>query len=127
MNDSNIRHNPWWHSMRPEDVLERASSLPISEQHALISEIKAACASMSLRVQDKSLAPDDRWQATRALQRTVQKKRLLTALANRSTAEGYDHKRERVETMIEAAETSEDPVEAVRLLAATLRAMWNME
>ena len=121
------RQDPWWHELRPEEVVDRVKDLPSSEQQAIISEIKAAAASMSMRSQDKTLTPLERSRAMHALKWTVQKKRLLAALASRTNGEGYDHKRERVETMIEAAEQAEDPREAIRLLAATMRAMWNLE
>lgn len=119
----------WWRDKSPEHVLEVATSLDQAQLHALLSEIKAACATMSLHAQDKTLDPESRGKASRALAWTVRKKRLLQSHAQKVVAsgEGYDHKRERVETMLEAAEAATDPLEAVRLIAATMRAMWNME
>lgn len=119
--------DPWWHDMAPEAVVERAKGLPLHEQQALISEVKAACAGMSKRAQDTTLDQESRRRAYSALMWTVKKKRLLAALAGRNHAEGFDHKRERVETMLETAEECEDPKEAIRLLAATMRAMWGLE
>jgi hypothetical protein len=126
---SAVTTQPWWRDMRPEAVVERAKLLPENELRALMSEVKAACGSMSLRWQDKTLSDDERHSAKRALEWTVQKKRLLAALIARtlSDTEGYDHRHGRVEAMLEAAEEAEDPHEAIRLLAATLRAMWKME
>jgi hypothetical protein len=122
-----LKADSWLHAKGRPLKAFTGSAFPQEEKQALMSEIKAACASMSRRVQDTTLEVTERRRAAAALSWTVQKKRLLAALLSRTHAEGYDHKRERLESMLEAAEGSRDPVESVRLLAAAMRAMWGME
>jgi hypothetical protein len=123
----------WWQSLRVEDVLERAASMPTHEINASLSEMKAEIAASQEIAGNTSMPEDERRVAAANVAKTSRKRDHLKAMIAREHQEGRaqnDAIRQRRRVLLDEAQAqaeSGDSGRALYTMIGLLREAWRLD
>lgn len=120
----------WWQQLTVEQVKEQAEGMDLKEVEATLAELKGEIASVSSKVQDRSLAPEARSKARSAMLIMTSIRRHLSAIVARSHEDrriNGDIQKEAELANVERALDAGDTAQAVRLLVKALRGAWKLD